>query len=167
MARGASKGKTFYHEKCVVKKQGFCFPNQAGVLNHGVFFCLFVGFWFFVFFLSCTLAGWHGIWPVTVLSAGCSHRAVQWLPLWALEGAGWSIAKVSPGIGTVHCYCCVHVQFGAFDRCEGEWRMCEKQVCWREHCGLLWTRLELSIDGLDAKCHDGGQSYPRVTHSSS
>jgi hypothetical protein len=128
---------------------------------------LFVCFLFFVFFLSCTLAGWHGIWPVTVLSAGCSHRAVQWLPLWALEGAGWSIAKVSPGIGTVHCYCCVHVQFGAFDRCEGEWRMCEKQVCWREHCGLLWTRLELSIDGLDAKCHDGGQSYPRVTHSSS
>lgn len=118
-------------------------------------------------FKNCTLAGWHGIWPVAVLSAGCPHRAIQWLPLWALEGAGWSVAKVSPGIGTVHGYCCVHVQFWASDSCEGEWRMREKQMCHREGRDLLWTQLGLSIDGVDVKCHDGGQPHPRVTHSSS
>lgn len=85
-----------------------------------------------------------------------------------MEGAGWSIAKGSPGVGTVHHYRCVHVQFWAFYSCkrkDSNSSMNGKQIHRRRRVGL-WFAFNLTGTGIevpDVESQKGGQPHARAT----
>lgn len=78
-----------------------------------------------------TLAGRHRSRPLAILLTCCFCWAIKQLTRWTMEGAGGSIAEVSPRVGAVHQCRLSNVQLGAFDSCrKREWRR-NKYVEWR------------------------------------